>query len=35
MKVFPYVVRFEELFVLASNEPIRFNKAEILKRLEA
>ncbi|MBI5675443.1 MAG: hypothetical protein HZC48_06435 [Nitrospirae bacterium] len=33
LKAFPYVLKFSASFVLASNEPIKFNKVEIIKRL--
>lgn len=35
LRVFPYVVRFGNIFALASNEPIKFSKAEILERLKS
>lgn len=35
LKIYPYVVRFSDLFVLASNEPIELNKSVILERLKS
>jgi predicted membrane-bound spermidine synthase len=33
LSVFPHVIRFGKLFILASEEPIEFNRSEILERL--
>lgn len=32
LKVFPYVVRFDNLFVLATNDPLQIDKAAIVER---